>query len=335
MTTPTFDRRVPMALAEALAPEGPMHPLVELVHSDLGWKRGLDIRLRARVGHAAARATLYLGLTQVLHVHLVSAGRFRLEGQSGKGFCERLDPTLFQAAWSVPQSLEWLAAEWAAVMGYVRAAIDAAPARYVNAEGLMQARLARRGAGIATIDREVVISFPSQEAKNAALAPDAAAIETARRTLAGTEPWAAADKRFGDELDLLGVDGEGRVLVIEAKHGSDTGGVGWTPAQVARYLRIVELWADATPWAGEVLNGMLAQARRIGISGGGDAVVAEPLVLVPVIAVGQPLKNAAIANTRMRRVVDTLAQHGVELAGLEVWAVDEAGSFEHVGLGRL
>jgi hypothetical protein len=198
-------------------------------------------------------------------------------------------------------------------MTYVRAAIDAAPARYVNAEGLMQARLARGGAGIATIDREVVIAFPGEEAKNAALAPDAVAIEAARQTLAATEPWAVADKRLGDELDLLAVDGDGRVLIVEAKHGSDTAGVGWTPAQVARYLRVVQLWAGATPSAADVLNGMLAQAAGIGLSRGGNADVAEPLVLVPVIAIGRPLKNAPVAN---ERITTAIARRSPQLAPL-------------------
>ena len=61
-----------------------MHPLVELMHSDLGWKRGLDLRLRAPVGHVAERATLYLGLTQVLHVHLVSPGACGLKDRAAR-----------------------------------------------------------------------------------------------------------------------------------------------------------------------------------------------------------------------------------------------------------
>src|SRR4051794_18282398 len=126
MTAPTFDRRVPKPLALALAPGGPMHDLVEIAHSDLGVDKGLDLRLRARPGHSGARATLYLGLTQVLHVHQVGPERFKLQGQLGASFKANLDPALFDPSWSVAQSLERLSDSWPAVMTYVRAAVAAA-----------------------------------------------------------------------------------------------------------------------------------------------------------------------------------------------------------------
>src|SRR3954451_11238982 len=123
-----------------------------------------------------------------------------------------------------------------------------------------KALLGRGTSDFGAIDREVVINFPSQPAKAAALAGEAAGIHAAREQLALTRRWAEKEKAFGDELDLLAVDRAGRVLVVEVKHGTDTGGVGWTPAQVALYLRLCQLWVDATPWAGSVLNGMLDQA---------------------------------------------------------------------------
>src|SRR3954462_9743841 len=107
--SPTYDRRVREEFADALSTGGPMHALVELAHSDVGLANGLDLRLRSRPGHAAARATLYLGLTQVLHVHHLGPDRFKLEGQKGKGFAAALDPALFDAAWAQPQTLRRLA----------------------------------------------------------------------------------------------------------------------------------------------------------------------------------------------------------------------------------
>jgi len=313
-----------------------MHALVELVHSDVGSANGLDLRLRSRPGHTAARATLYLGLTQVLHVHHLGPDRYRLERQKGKGFAEKLDPTLFDPAWSQPQSLSRLAQAWPAVMTYVHAAVRAAPSKYLSSEGRVQALLGRGTSDFGAIDREVVINFPSQPAKAAALAGEAAGIHAAREQLALTRRWAEKEKAFGDELDLLAVDRAGRVLVVEVKHGTDTGGVGWTPAQVALYLRLCQLWVDATPWAGSVLNGMLDQARRIGLSGhSSEFTVAEPVTLVPVVAIGQPLKNPKVANERMRLVHDALADHGVPLPGLEVWSVDGSGRPSRVQLGGL
>lgn len=335
MTAPTFDRRVPQQLADALAPGGPMHELVEMADSDLGEKKGLDLRLRARPGHTAARATLYLGLTQVLHVHHLGPDRFKLQGQSGKGFQTKLDPTLFDTSWGVPQSLERLSVSWPAVMAYVRAAIAAAPSRYLTSEGLVQARLGRGGKHFACIDREVVINFPSQVVKDAALGNEVAGIRAAREQLASRHRWAERTKRFGDELDMLGVGREGRVLVVEVKDGGDTAGVGWTPAQVALYQRICQLWVDATPCTASVLNGMLEQAVHVGTAKDQGYRVREPVELVPVIAVSHPLKNPKVANERMKLVHAAMAATGVGLPGLQVWSVEENGAVERRTLGGL
>ena len=64
---------------------------------------------------------------------------------------------------------------------------------------------------------------------------------------------------------MLAVDHDGRVLVVEVKHGGDTAGRGWTPAQVALSLRLCQRWVQATPWAASILKGMLDQARVIGL----------------------------------------------------------------------
>lgn len=335
MSSPSFDRRVPRELADALAPGGPMHELVNLAHSSFGSANGLDLRLRARPGHTDARATLYLGLTQVLHVHRLGPDRFKLKGQTGKGFAEQLDPALFDRSWAQPQPLDRLARAWPAVMTYVRAAVEAAPPKYLSSEGLVQASLGRGAESFATIDREVVINFPSQLIKDAALAEEVAGIRAAREQLATTHRWAEKDKAFGDELDMLAVDREGRLLVIEVKYGGDTAGVGWTPAQVARYLRLCQLWVDATPWAPSILNGMLRQATEIGLAADRGYTVADPLTLVPVIAVGQPVKNPPVANERMRIVHDALAEHGVGLAGLQIWSVGVDGRAENRRLGEI
>jgi hypothetical protein len=81
---------------------------------------------------------------------------------------------------------------------------------------------------------------------------------------------------------------------------------------------------------------MLDQARRIGLSGQPAAfTVAEPVTLVPVVAIGQPLKSPTVANERMRLVRDALADNGVPLPELEVWSVDARGRPSRVQLGEL
>ncbi len=334
MDGPTFDRRVPRELVEALAPGGPMRPLVDLARGETGTELGLDLRLRAVPGRPGARATLYLGLTQVLHVHHHGADRFRLRGQRGRGFAERLDLALFDDAWEQPQPLGRLARAWPAVMAYVDAAVAAAPSRYLTAEGRLQARLGRGGPAFTAIDREVVVAFADQGAKDGALAAARGPVEAAREELGGVHRWARRTRAFGDELDVLAVDAAGRVLVVEAKHGADLGGVGFTPAQVAVYRRLLQAWVDASPSAPDVLDGMLEQAVEIGLVDGPVPRVARPLELVPVIALGAPVASPAAADERMRLVRDALAAHAVELPGLEVWVADGA-RIERPGLGGL
>src|SRR3954464_13381995 len=97
------------------------------------------------------RATLYVGLTQVLHVCHLGAARFALKRQEGKGFAS-LDAALFDPSWAVAGSLERLASAWHAVMAYVHAAIEASPPSRITKEGRLHALLVRGGPDFAVID---------------------------------------------------------------------------------------------------------------------------------------------------------------------------------------
>ena len=129
------------------------------------------------------------------------------------------------------------------------------------------------------------------------------------------------------------VERDGGVLVVEVKHGGDTTGVGWTPAQVALYLRLVRQWVDGTPSAASILNGMLRQSAQVGLVTDRGFTVREPVELVPVIALGEPIGNPRVARERMRQVVAALAAQDVELDGLVVWLVGDAVAA--VGLDEL
>lgn len=332
--TITYDRHVPTPFVAALAPEGPMHELVELVRSPLGIDKALDLRFRARPGHAGARATLYLGLTQVLHVHWSARGKVKLVGQQGEGFKKSLDPSLFDPAWSRSQELNELTTSWSAVMTYVRAAIEAAPPKYVTTEGRAQARLSRETKRFITVDREVVVSFSDQATKDATLLTTTSPVQAAKKKLSGDRVWARREKSFGTELDALAVDPQGKLLAIEVKHGRDTGGVGWTPAQVAVYLGLMRRWADATPNAAEIINRMLAQYATLGLPGAGMA-VSDPVVIRPVIAIAEPIANRLVANERMVEVTAALAAQDIPMEDLEIWVIDGEDELSVVALGDL
>lgn len=335
MSLPRYDRRVPQELVDALATR-PMHELVELVLDQFGRANALDLQLRARPGASDAWATLYVGHTQVLGVYHGPRG-FWLIGQREGAFGGRLDASLFDEAWERPQPREQLVESWGRVMDYVRAAIEAVPDRYKK-EGVLQAQLARpRGdAEFAAIDRESIVSFPGESSR--ILEQERARVMAARDTLRETQPWVSEKKGFGDEVDLLAVDRQGRVLIVEAKDGADTTGLGLALAQVGLYRRLFARWVDVCSEAASILTGMLEQRRALGLAPDGAYSVADPVTpenLVPVIAIRPKVKNATVANERMVEVRNALEGQGVELPGLQIWLVHDDGAIERRPLGDL
>src|SRR5688572_29521181 len=77
---PMFDRRVPDELMRILLPGGPFSWVTELARQPISANSApLDLGLRAgSKARNAGHATLYLGTTQVLGVHVRADGQFRL-----------------------------------------------------------------------------------------------------------------------------------------------------------------------------------------------------------------------------------------------------------------
>jgi hypothetical protein len=349
----SFDRRVPQVLVEALAPGAPFHDLVPAPDSP----HPLDLQLRALRPAGSpehgypGHATLYLGHARVIDLHVDAAGRFWLRGQKGKGEFAQVHEDSWNPSWSNPQALETLDATSRGHRGrFVANIIEAAGDSHTGKEGRLQARLTSWPEDFVVIDREAVPSFASQELRDRylqeALMPIRQAISTLRKT---GERWtrtrevpdpaglveAVSGKSFGPELDCLAIDQQGRLLIIEAKHASDTGGVGWTPCQVAVYLRLFRTWVERARDAATTLTGMLAQRRQLGLAPGHLPDLGNPPELVPVIAIGGDLGTSAReANDRMQRIVTELAHSGEPLAGLEVWQIYESDLNTSVRLER-
>jgi len=331
MSVPRYDRRVHPDLVAALAPSGAMHTLAELVRQDFGATHGLDLQLRAIPEEPLSRATLYVGLTQVLHVHFGPEG-FSLEGQHAAAYDGQLDRTLFNDEWESPQPLEALAESWDRVMEYICAAVRVVTDLGRGREGALHAKLAREDHKFLTIDREAIVSFPGDSRRLFERERDK--VTAARDDLANRESWANTTKGFGGKLDLLALDPRGRVLVIEVKDGADTAGVGWTPAQVALYLRLFECWADHCTGAADILSAMLKQRQRLGLLPGGEHQIARPVRFVPVIAIGPDMRSPNIANQRMTAVRGALETQGIDLADLQFWQVDKHGAIAEGALER-
>ena len=329
-----YDRRAPEPLLAALSPEGELHALVELALDTENATKALDLQLRAdprRTGDG--HATLYIGLTKALDLEHRSDGRLRVRPQTRFGPGREWDSP---PEWTDFLPLVDLVRLWPEVIVYAQDTIDAADARYTRSEGGMQAVLSNAGSeGFEVIDREAVIGFDARS-KAAFLAPIKRALSDLVPALrAEGETW-AREGSFGDELDALAIDREGRVLIVEVKPASETTAVGWTPAQVFLYYRLFSAWVEQEPdSAPEVLEGMLQQRVRIGLARERDWTLRRPLELVSVIAIGGMARNRSVANRRMRAVADGMKRAGLVDVEPQVWQVDESAKVERRPLGGL
>ncbi len=330
---PTFDRRVPESLLDALAPGGPFGWLSALARRPASRRDPpLDLGLRASPKiPGGGHATLYLGTTQVLGVHVRADGLFCLTPHKvGKLFGE-IDPP-FDHGWTSWQPLDSLARLAPEVERHVAAAVlDAPPGRQL--EGRYQAALSKpKALEYVLVDREVMLIFTSQTEKRERLEEFRAPLVEAQRFLAERHRWAARVTPPGDKLDALAIDNRGRLLVIEVKPGTQTNGLGFTPVQVAMYVRLLRAWIQADQeGAREVLMGMARQRRALGLAPGAIPELRRPIEVVPVIAVGKPIISPREARRRFALVREALRDHGEPLEGLALWAVEETGELSITG----
>jgi hypothetical protein len=329
---PLFDRRVPPDIVDALAPGGPFHGLVERALRPGCDEEALDLQLRANPkSKSTGIATLYVGLTKALDLEFDGRGRARVKPQTKFGPRPR-------PSWTAWQPREQLGRAWPAVLAWLDDVIRSRPLQKVNTEGVVQAALTRaEGQGFCVIDRESMPAFARQVAKDAAMDALRTRVQPVLETIGDLgADWTQRPTPFGNKLDALGVDAAGRVLIIEVKPGSETGALGWTPIQVAFYVWLFQSWAANEPSSAGVLQGMLDQRCRLTLLPAGDWSVSDPPRLVPVIAVGAPVKNPKVANERMIHTAEALATVDPDLVrDLEVWRLTIEGTKDTIKLGSL
>ena len=321
---PSFDRRVPKSLLAALAPGGAFAWVSDLARPPVTWERPLDLGLRALASRPdEGHATLYLGTTQVLGVHAGKDGRFHLTSHQKNGLFADIDPP-FDDAWSEWQPPELLGDRVPEIERHVEAAIrKAPPGRMV--EGGYQAALSKpQAAGYVLVDREVMLSFAPGEKKDRIKEISRDLVKAQSFLKAEEYAWAANATPPGDKLDALAIDRDGRLLAIEVKPGSETNALGWAPVQVAMYARLVRAWTEADPeGARKVLEEMAHQRAALGLGSSAVPPLSDPIEVVPVIAVGKPIKNPSEARERFALIRDALRTHGEPLDGLRLWAVEK------------
>ena len=151
----SYDRHAPEQMMQALLPGGFAHSLVEYGRTGLF---ALDLQLRGYANKPGHWATLYVGLTKVLDLHLSPKAGFKLSAHPT--YTGNLDYG-WKPSWSGSQGAENLAAQWPAVDEYLERAVTAvAKVAKFHVEGSVQSAISgfnRRD--IVVIDREAVISF--------------------------------------------------------------------------------------------------------------------------------------------------------------------------------
>lgn len=128
------------------------------------------------------------------------------------------------------------------------------------------------------------------------------------------------------------------VLVVEVKPGNQTSTLAWTPFQVAQYMSQMKAWAESEPDASKILNEMIRQREQLRLIKSGRWKVSEEIQLVPVIAIGLPVKSREI-DTRFECVHAAVHEQTPSLIdGLEIWGVEPeecGGKIGRIKMGSL
>jgi hypothetical protein len=187
---------------------------------------------------------------------------------------------------------------------YLKAALQGAKARYYSnqKEGYWQNRLCVEFGTQWTpdrewvvVDRECVIGFDCTADKDAHYEKAHTHAMKVKGDLQvyAKEKWGNLDKKgFGDEVDMLAIDKDGKLVVIELKHGSNARGIYWGPLQTGVYHRAFK---DAPPAVFAGVRKLITQKINLGLlpKAATQRVPAPSLTLgTPVLAIAAPNKKS-------------------------------------------
>jgi hypothetical protein len=320
-----FDRHVSDDLESALERGGSLRPLVDLGLAD----PRVDVQLRRR--GSTSWASFYCGLTSILDVV-----------ERGGKLVFKAHPThqaagAFDAEWSSAASIDGAQERISMVASYLTRLLlpGGVSQRYTDGEGALQTAIARVvSSEFGVFQREVVPSFPSEAIRDQLVDPLMERMWSAIESHPEQDKWwpgvrdRGAKPRSGLEIDLLGIDRMGRLLVIEAKPSDELKGLAWAPGQVRLYSEVMAMWLENDPAAPDHINEMVDQRARIGLSTASHHVPTNGSIrIVPVVAVG-PTQPSSIAMDRMREVhkaLSTVPPQSSQIDLLEIWRHDALG----------
>jgi hypothetical protein len=321
-----YDRTIPDEFRAELGPGGTFERLVRFAKG----RHLADVQLRAT--GSLSWATIYCGLTNVLHVEHRRTRRYRLRADIRHMAANKAGPPggiLGWTTWSTPAQLM---AGWPAIEAYMTGQFNGVAPRWTN-EGAVQAMLcAYGGESYQVIDREAVFGFRDtaerERVHKALRTPLLKALDVPM-----PEGWWRPPASLGGELDILAVDARGRLLVMEVKPADSLPGITWAPLQVSFYARLFRHWSEAVgEESAEILTRMLGQRIAIGLEQELGVSLSYPLNIVPVVAIQDPVAHPQ-ALARLNAVQAQLLKAGQGCDDLEVWLVGPDMAIKHYRLG--
>ena len=318
-----FDRLVPSTLIEALQDEGCAAPLLARRFENPSL---CDVQLRTAPGRSWA--SLYAGLSAVLSVEHSKRG-WRLATHATYRKLGGFSPD-----WAVWQDADHLAGTWPQANAFLDAILDdlTIVSRYLRREGKVHPLMASgRHDDYSVVQREVVVAFADGPTRSSVLEGLAQPIYDAVSATGRTDAWWPGIRdnnifpNLGGEVDFVGVDDDGRLLVIEVKPHDELAGIVWAPAQVAVYADLFARLTTEQPDLVDVLNGMLDQRVALRLAAPGRRIRPSPPI-VPVVAIGAGAMSGR-AVERLEAVASAVSTRAAapDLAPLEVWLLDEKG----------
>lgn len=295
----SYDRRVSEDFLDVFRSGGPLRPLIHWVLED---RTVRDVQLRRLPGKNHESAAFYIGMTVVLEIqHRVKKG-WRIS----KPHKSHVEIGKFDLSWIEDRRMEDFAALTPDFLRYL-ARVPKRPdfTRHTGSEGTVHAMLAAGGRQFSSIDREAVIAgIDSLEATT----------QLRQRLFDQLIPappdlswWSERPLPLGTGVDFIGVDADGTVLVIEAKHAGDHGKIPWAPLQVMFYAELFRRWLSGSPEAPAILNRMLESRISLDLCPDPGSRVEASAQVTPIVAIG-PGRLSPEVLSRARHVNELLPQ---------------------------
>lgn len=332
-----YQRVIPDALKSLLMPSGKLHWLYSLVKG----REDLDFLIGAN--KSKAWIYVYRGTSRLLGISLrqdlvdVTAAVKYLDLAASNGLKiygrRKVSDLNFKD-------------DFVRFLGYVEQ--DVSLSRYYNnkKEGYYQ-NLFSRQYGIESngdedfvvVDKEVVIGYASEAVKKECFGKHRAKFMGINEYLSQVDAklfgGKLTQKALGNELDFLAVTREGKICLIEFKHGSSTKGVYLSPIQIGLYYRIFAEYLSQYPEEFmQNVNGMIRQKKEMGLISQNWPEATLSTELVPMLVVAGHKERSSAFNTfkQVLEICRDKLNDRTFLSGLKVYKYDDHKNLTPVSL---